>query len=146
MTSGGNKKMNSMGGDWKKIFNLNMGRLELLLLLLRGIPDKMTRGEIFMEIEKDNLAEDDKTETVLKVEFSSSLLIVTFLQDERFAGRRLVIEGEALSCGFDAYPSSTRWLKPHETEEIDDETRNYIVKKILEEKFSTGFKIIMSEG
>ena len=77
----------------------------------------------------------------MKVEYSSDLLKITFEKNERFEGRKLTIKGEALSCGFDAYQSSMEWLKPYENEVIDEETQIYLVNKILEKEFSTGFII-----
>lgn len=81
----------------------------------------------------------------MKILFSTCLLKVVFDDSERFAGRKLVIKGEALSWGFNAYPDSMRWLKPHEDEEIDCDTKKWIMDKMLEEKFDTGFKIIVNE-
>lgn len=82
----------------------------------------------------------------MKILFSTCLLKVVFDDGERFAGRKLVIKGEALSWGFDAYPDSMRWLKPYEDEEIDCDTQKWIMDRILEEKLDTGFKIIVNGG
>jgi len=81
----------------------------------------------------------------MKVLFGSALLKITFEEGERFAGRKLTINGEALTCGFDAYPSSMKWLKPYEDEEIDNETRTWLMDRILEKKFEIDFKIINGE-
>jgi|GEM_PF-2566997 hypothetical protein len=99
-----------------------------------------------MKIDENPKNISETEETVLKVQFATDLLIVTFLKDAHFQGRRLAIKGEALSWGFDAYPSSMRWGKPYEDEEIDEETKSWIVNKILERKSPTDFKIIMREG
>ena len=75
--------------------------------------------------------------------FSSDLLIVKFLNG-RFDGRKLGIKGEALSCGFDAYPSTMKWAKPFENELINDEQKRHILESINEKinNCCTGFKII----
>lgn len=82
----------------------------------------------------------------MKILFNTCLLKVTFDEGERFAGRKLVINGEALSWGFDAYPDSMRWLKPYENEKIEDEVKRWIIDKILQQEFDTGFKIIINGG
>jgi len=89
----------------------------------------------------------DSEPSILEIKFALDLLIITFLKDDRFAGRTLTIMGEALSWGFDAYPSSMKWGKgkPYENEEIDDETRASLVRKILKYKSPTGFEITMHQ-
>lgn len=78
--------------------------------------------------------------------FSSDLLIVKFLNG-RFDGRKLAIKGEALSCGFDAYPSTMKWAKPFENEEIDEQKKKYIRNVICEyeKNYKTGFKVIWED-
>ncbi len=83
--------------------------------------------------------------SVLEIESFSDMLKITFLKDNRFTGRMLAIKGETLSLGFDAYPSSMKWLEPYENEEIDSETRALLVRKILRYKSPTGFKITMHQ-
>jgi hypothetical protein len=74
-------------------------------------------------------------------------LLVEFLKDPYFEGRKLVIKGEALSCGFDAYPSTMQWLKSNENEKIDEQQKEYIRNVIYEYEKSckTGFKIIWED-
>lgn len=84
----------------------------------------------------------------MRVMFSSSTLIAFFDEGERFAGRKLRIGGEALSRGFDAYPSSMKWGEPYENEEIDNETKVWLMDRILEENLEngkkTGFEILVN--
>lgn len=80
----------------------------------------------------------------MEILFGTNILKITFEKEERFEGRKLVIKGEALNWGFDAYPDSMKWLKPYEAESIDDDTKKWIMKKILERKFESGFKIIVN--
>lgn len=47
---------------------------------------------------------EKNTLSKVNVLFSSSKLLIEFLKDPYFEGRKLIIKGEALSCGFDAYP------------------------------------------
>ncbi len=82
----------------------------------------------------------------MKILFSTRLLKVTFEDGEQFAGRKLIIQGEALNWGFDVYPDSMKWLKPYECEEIDYVTQKWIIDRILEKEFDTGFKIIVNGG
>ena len=79
--------------------------------------------------------------------FSSSKLLIEFLKDPYFEGRKLIIKGEALSCGFDAYPSTMQWLKPDENEEIDEQKKKYIRNVICEyeKNCKTGFKVIWED-
>jgi hypothetical protein len=65
---------------------------------------------------------DKNTMSKVNVLFSTSKLLVKFLKDPYFEGRKLVIKGEALSCGFDAYPSTMQWLKSNE--KIDEQQKN----------------------
>lgn len=80
----------------------------------------------------------------MKFSFSTCLLKVIFEEGERFSGRKIVIQGEALNWGFDAYPDSMRWLPPHENEELDENTKRWIMGEVLKQKFDTGFKIIVN--
>jgi len=86
----------------------------------------------------------------MKIKFSTALLIITFEGDERFAGRKLAIGGEALAWGFDAYPSGMRWAKPYENEKIDEPTQRWLMDKVIEEnresnkKTEMKFKIIVN--
>ena len=70
---------------------------------------------------------DKDTLSKVNVLFSSSKLLVEFLKDPYFEGRKLVIKGEALSCGFDAYPSTMQWLKSNENEKINEQQKNHIL-------------------
>lgn len=72
----------------------------------------------------ENHYERKNTLSKVNVLFSSSKLLIEFLKDPYFEGRKLIIKGEALSCGFDAYPSTMQWLKPDENEEIDEQKRS----------------------
>ena len=78
--------------------------------------------------------------------FSSDLLIVKFLSG-CFNGRKLAIKGQALSCGFDAYPSTMKWAKPFENEIINDEQKKHILESINERTNNScaGFKVIWEE-
>lgn len=89
--------------------------------------------------EKNILSEVD-------VFFSSDLLIVKF-RNGCFDGRKLVIKGEALSCGFDAYPSTMKWVKPFENEPINEEQKKHILDSIDARigGSRTGFTIIWEE-
>ncbi len=80
----------------------------------------------------------------MEILFGTNLLKVTFDNEEEFAGRKLVIKGEALAWGFDAYPETMKWLEPYEEEVIDDNTQKRIMNNILNEKFDTEFKIIVN--
>lgn len=75
---------------------------------------------------------EKNTLSKVNVLFSSSKLLIEFLKDPYFEGRKLIIKGEALSCGFDAYPSTMQWLKPDENEEIDEQKKKYIRNVICE--------------
>ena len=84
--------------------------------------------------------------TIMDIKFSSDSLAITFKSDGRFAGRKLVIKGKASLCKFYAYPDSMKWLKPYENEKIDNETRRWIVNRILASRpGKTGFEIIMHQ-
>lgn len=87
---------------------------------------------------------EENTNSKVKVLFSSDTLIIEFLKDQYFEGRKLGIKGEALSCGFDAYPSTMKWAKPYENEEIDEHKKKHIRNVIceFEKNCKTGFKII----
>ncbi len=87
------------------------------------------------------------TPSKLKILFSTSKLLIEFLKDPYFEGRKLVIKGEALSCGFDAYPSTMKWIKPFENEIITDIQKRYILDSVNNEikNYSTGFQIIWEE-
>lgn len=86
-------------------------------------------------------------QTKVNVLFSSDRLLIEFLKDPYFEGRKLIIKGEALSCGFDAFPSTMKWAKPFENEIINDEQRIHIVESINKnlENCCTGFKVIWEE-
>ena len=91
---------------------------------------------------------DEKNiQSKVKVLFSSSKLLIEFLKDPYFEGRKLVIKGEALSCGFDAYPSTMKWTKPFENEIINDDQKKHILESINERinNSCTGFKVIWEE-
>ncbi len=90
---------------------------------------------------------EENTLSKVKVLFSSSKLLIEFLKDPYFEGRKLVIKGEALSCGFDAYPSTMQWLKSDENEEIDEQKKKYIRNVICdyEKNCKTGFKVIWED-
>lgn len=81
----------------------------------------------------------------MKVLFGTDILKITFEKGERFEGRKLVIKGEALNWGFYACPDTMRWLKPYENELINEDTKKWIIEKLLEKEFDTGFKIIVNE-
>jgi hypothetical protein len=87
------------------------------------------------------------TPSKLKILFSTSKLLIEYLKDPYFEGRKLVIKGEALSCGFDAYPSTMKWIKPFENEIITDIQKRYLLDSINNEikNYSTGFQIIWEE-
>jgi hypothetical protein len=93
------------------------------------------------------IMDDKNTSSKVNVLFSTSKLLVTFLEDPYFEGRKLVIKGEALCCGFDAYPSTMQWAKPFENEEIDEQQKKHIRNVICEweRNCKTGFQIIWEE-
>jgi hypothetical protein len=66
---------------------------------------------------------------------------VTFEDGERFNGRKLVIGGELLCNGFAAYSHTMKWLKPFEDEEIDGESKSWIINRISEDNSVSEFKI-----
>ncbi len=96
---------------------------------------------------EDLVVDDKNVESKIKVFFSSGILLIEFLSDPYFEGRKLVIKGEALSCGFDAYPTSMQWLKPNEHEEIDKKQKMYIRNVLceFERNCKTGFTIIWED-
>jgi hypothetical protein len=76
----------------------------------------------------------------MKLKFSKDLLKITFERDERFAGRKMEVGIKTFTRPIDrykwyrAYPSSMRWQKPYENEEVDDETRDFVVDKLLQKE------------
>lgn len=96
---------------------------------------------------EDFIMNDKNTQSKVNVLFSSSKLLIEFLKDPYFEGRKLVIKGEALSCGFDAYPSTMQWLKSSENEKIDEKQKKHIRNVICEyeKNCKTGFKIIWED-
>jgi hypothetical protein len=82
----------------------------------------------------------------LKVQFSRSKLLTTFPQSSKYANRSIIIKGEALDWGFDAYPDSMVWAKPHKNEIIDAQTKREIMDEIITDNyiFTPDFKIIVN--
>jgi len=59
-----------------------------------------------------------------------------------YNGRIVRIGGELLSDGFLAYKNSIKkWEEPYENEIIDRETRDLIIKHVIEEAEKANFKI-----
>jgi hypothetical protein len=71
---------------------------------------------------------------------------ITFEDGERFGGRKLVIVGELLSNGFAAFPDTMKWLNPFADEEIDDESKSWIIRRISKENPVSGFEITFEDG
>ena len=75
---------------------------------------------------------DKNVKSKINVLFSSSKLLIEFITDPYFEGRKLVVKGEALSCGFDAFSSSMKWLKPNENGKTDKKQKIHIRNVICE--------------
>ena len=63
----------------------------------------------------------------MKITGGRDYMVVDYLN-----GYSMKIYGELMTDGFLAYRSSmNRWLKPHENEEVSDDTRQQIINDIL---------------
>ena len=79
----------------------------------------------------------------MKIKFSTALLIITFEGDERFSGRKLAISGEDGPSAFVSYPSSMKWLGIYQGEDIDNETKTWLMDKVIEENRESNKKTEM---
>jgi hypothetical protein len=80
----------------------------------------------------------------MKVKGTSSLIFISFEENEPFAGRELEIGGELLINGFAAYISGMKWFPPYENEDISDKEKEQIINLIKAENESDpNFKIVL---
>lgn len=105
--------------------------------------DAITNEKEILMLEALEKTNSDDLFQNIKILVSTSSMFVTFVEDDFFKGRELVINGEVIYRGFIAYVSSMKWWKPYDKEEIKPFEKEYITGLLRKRKFKTDFRIIL---